>query len=29
MTLSTFFRRIPLHIDVPDNYFLKIKRKGL
>jgi hypothetical protein len=29
MTLSTFFCRIPLHIEVPDNYFLKIKRKEL
>jgi hypothetical protein len=29
MTLSTFFCRIPLHVDMPDNYFLKIKRKGL
>jgi hypothetical protein len=29
MILSTFFHRIPLHVEVPDNYFLKIKRKGL
>jgi hypothetical protein len=23
------FRRIPLHVEVPNNYFLKIKRKQL
>jgi hypothetical protein len=28
MTLN-FFHRVPLHVEVSDNYFLKIKRKGL